>query len=66
MQPIIPKLKYCEDPDNETDRFSFLEFNKLKLIENVFLIRDKQLYQSSLFDKQAICEEFKKKKRLRK
>lgn len=27
----------------------------------MFLIRDKQLYQSSLFDKQAICEEFKKK-----
>lgn len=61
MQSVIPKLKYCEDPDNETDRLSFLEFNKLKLIDTVLLIWDKQLYQSSQFDKQAICEELKKR-----
>lgn len=60
MQPVIPKLKYCEDPDNETDRLLFLEFNKLKLIDTVLLIWDKQLYQSSQFDKQAICEVLKK------
>lgn len=60
MQSVIPKLKYCKHPDNETDILLFLELNKLKLIDTVLLIWDKKLYQCSQLDKQAICEELKK------
>lgn len=60
MQPILPKLKCYEYPDNKTARLSFMEFHKLKLIDTVLLISDKQLYQSSQFDIQTICEELKK------
>lgn len=60
MWPAVPKLKYCKDPDNETDRLLFLELDKLKLIDIVLLIWDKKLYQSSQLDKQAICKVLKK------